>query len=64
MTSVRSERTRLRSTWASLIDAHSPVFQQLGIRAGDYEGDRLRLWRKRRIAPHGNVQAVAQCIPR
>ena len=36
----------------------------IGIRAGDYEGDRLRLWRKRRIAPHGNVQAVAQCIPR
>ena len=36
----------------------------IGIRTGDYEGDRLRLWRKRRIASNANVQATAQCIPR
>jgi hypothetical protein len=36
----------------------------IGIRASDSEGYRLRLWRKRRIAPQGNAQAVAQCVPR
>ena len=31
----------------------------IGIRANDCKGYCFRLWRKRRIAPHGYVQAVA-----
>jgi hypothetical protein len=60
MNSLRSERTRLRSTLAPPMLTRKVERFGISSRAGDHEGYRLCLWHKLPIGPHRNAQA--KCV--